>query len=125
MSNIQERLNNMTPEEITEYKETLFRKFDEYFRNSPELIPTLQSNIKAVLDETRKAKYFLRADWSLEEKLAYIMEQYEGGIFKRIGENREVLMAIQEKAPELEPFVFCWIDSTELFLNALAELVPL
>lgn len=45
------------------------------------------------------------------------------GIWKRIDENRELLMCIQEHAPDLLercPWIDGWIAGTDIFLNDLA-----
>lgn len=59
--------------------------------------------------------------------LTVVIEKNEGGIYKRISENREVLQAILEKAPELiskEPAILDWIKDTDKFLHLLADVIP-
>jgi hypothetical protein len=58
--------------------------------------------------------------------LAYILECVDGGIYKRIDENRELLEFLNEKAPKLleeHPWVIGWIKSNDDYLKSLENLV--
>lgn len=53
-----------------------------------------------------------------------ILERVEGGIYKRIDENRELVELIQREAPQLfasHPWALGWLKSQDRFLVALAE----
>ncbi|CAM7185068.1 TPA: hypothetical protein ACNV4Q_005890 [Serratia marcescens] len=54
-----------------------------------------------------------------------IIKCTQGGINKRIGENRELLQLIENQAPQLldkNPWINGWIDSQEQYLLAIAEI---
>jgi hypothetical protein len=54
--------------------------------------------------------------------LALVLEQYGGGVHKRVDENRELLELLREKAPELLndcPWIVGWIQSHDQFFAAL------
>ena len=53
-----------------------------------------------------------------------VLASSEGGIFKRIDENRELLEQLQQRAPDLlydAPWIEGWISSQDAFLVDLAE----
>lgn len=57
-----------------------------------------------------------------------ILAQHQGGIYKRIDENRELLELLQREAPELlakQPWVVGWLESQDGFLCDLESAVPL
>lgn len=52
------------------------------------------------------------------------LERTEGGIFKRIDENRELAELLARNAPQLlkeHPAVMTWLKSQDHFLSELAE----
>lgn len=53
-----------------------------------------------------------------------ILERVEGGVFKRIDENRELLELLERQAPDLlqqHPQLVGWLRSHDTFLTALAD----
>lgn len=57
-----------------------------------------------------------------------ILGQHEGGIYKRIDENRELLELLQREAPEMlarQPWIVGWLEAQDGFLCDLAAAVPL
>lgn len=57
-------------------------------------------------------------------KIEFILERSHAGIYKRIDENRELVQLLYTEAPELLktfPWVHCWLESQDSFLNKLAE----
>lgn len=57
-----------------------------------------------------------------------ILGWIEGGVHKRIDENRELLELVRERAPEFvatHPWVVTWIQSRDNFFCELAAAVPL
>lgn len=62
------------------------------------------------------------------EKVRSILGQSEGGIYKRIDENRELVELLQKQAPTLlalNPWIVGWLKSQDTFLNDLASAVNL
>lgn len=60
------------------------------------------------------------------EKVRCILGKSEGGIYKRIDENRELLELLQLQAPTLlgrNPWIVGWLKSQDTFLNELASVV--
>lgn len=56
-----------------------------------------------------------------------ILARSEGGIHKRIDENRELLELLQGQAPDVlrrNPWIEGWLRSQDKFLNDLATAVP-
>jgi hypothetical protein len=56
-----------------------------------------------------------------------VVRYSQGGIFKRIDENRELLELLQQKAPELLDKYFWvegWLRSQDAFLNDVLRTVP-
>ncbi len=59
-------------------------------------------------------------------KVRRIIARSEGGIHKRIDENRELLELLQRQAPEViqqNPWIEGWFRSQDNFLNDLASAV--
>ena len=59
-------------------------------------------------------------------KVRQILGWHEGGIYKRIDENRELLQMLRGEAPALmaqKPWIEGWLESQDAFLCALAESV--
>lgn len=59
--------------------------------------------------------------------LRIIVQQAEGGIYKRIDENRELLALLERDAPaflQAHPWVIGWLQRNEDFLAFLAANVP-
>jgi len=57
-----------------------------------------------------------------------VVRTTQGGLHKRIDENRELLQLLQEKAPEFLAahfWVESWLDSQDQFLTKLGETVKL
>lgn len=57
-----------------------------------------------------------------------ILARHQGGIYKRIDENRELLELLQREAPELlakQPWVVSWLESQDGFLCDLESAVTL
>ncbi|MEC4718321.1 hypothetical protein RY831_04115 [Noviherbaspirillum sp. CPCC 100848] len=57
-------------------------------------------------------------------KVRRIIARSEGGIYKRIDENRELLEMLQREAPALlcqRPWIVGWIQSQDMFLSELAS----
>lgn len=55
-----------------------------------------------------------------------ILNGTEAGILKRLDENRELLELLYREAPNLmkgKPWVRCWIESQDIFLIKLVEVV--
>ena len=51
-----------------------------------------------------------------------ILARHEGGVYKRIDENRELLELLQREAPELlakRPWITGWLKSQDQFLSDL------
>lgn len=58
------------------------------------------------------------------KKIKFILGWHQGGIYKRIDENRELLILLQEEAPELlkqKPWIYQWIESNDDFLVNLSQ----
>lgn len=56
-----------------------------------------------------------------------ILARHQGGIYKRIDENRELLILLQTKAPDLLaecPWVVGWLESADGFLVDLEQVAP-
>lgn len=63
-----------------------------------------------------------------ENNIKEILSNYEGGIYKRIDENRELLLLIQTEAPHLlkeNIGLMRWIRSNDSFLIALEQAVSI
>ena len=61
------------------------------------------------------------------ENVQRILARHHGGIYKRIDENRELLMLLQTKAPDLLaecPWVVGWLKSADGFLVDLEQVAP-
>lgn len=61
------------------------------------------------------------------DKVQKIIQHCEGGIYKRIDENRELLELIKREAPDFlrtHSWVKYWIKSQDEFLTTLADAVP-
>jgi hypothetical protein len=61
------------------------------------------------------------------ENMQLILARHQGGVYKRIDENRELLMLLQTKAPDLLaecPWVVRWLESTDDFLVHLEQVAP-
>lgn len=57
-----------------------------------------------------------------------ILGRHQGGIYKRIDENRELLELLQREVPELlakQPWVESWLEAQDGFLRDLESAVPL
>lgn len=71
--------------------------------------------------------YLFRPSSSTPDKrldTEYILRTSERGIYKRIDEQRELLMTLQKHAPDLlrqEPWIIGWIASQDAFLCQLAN----
>lgn len=68
-------------------------------------------------------KYHRRIHYRLNS-LSETINRTQGGINKRIAENRELLELIKNHYPEIldeHPWVSGWLDSQEKFLVALAD----
>lgn len=58
------------------------------------------------------------------KKIKFILGWHHGGVHKRIDENRELLILLQEEAPELlkqKPWIYQWIESNDNFLVDLSQ----
>lgn len=56
-----------------------------------------------------------------------ILGRHEGGIYKRIDENRELLELLQAEAPDLlsaKPWILGWLESQDGFLCDLVDALP-
>lgn len=56
-------------------------------------------------------------------KIKSILNGNNRGVFKRIDENRELLLLLQTKHPEVldkSPWIYDWLKSNDEFLEALA-----
>ena len=63
---------------------------------------------------------------AIAQKIKTILGRNEGGIYKRIDENRELLQMLHREAPTLltqKPWIKGWLESQDAFLCALAESV--
>jgi hypothetical protein len=63
----------------------------------------------------------------IERRAQLVMEQCNGGVFKRIDENRELLELLQARAPKFLEDCFWvegWLQQQDEFLNALSQTVP-
>ena len=59
-----------------------------------------------------------------EIECSEVLERVEGGVYKRIDENRELVELIQREAPQLfatHPWALGWLKSQDRFLVALSE----
>ncbi|HFD2631510.1 TPA: hypothetical protein ACF2XS_004552 [Escherichia coli] len=68
-------------------------------------------------------KYYRRVHYRLNS-LSETIKRTQGGVNKRISENRELLELIKNQYPEIldeHPWVSGWLDSQEKFLVALAD----
>ncbi|MDO2239765.1 hypothetical protein Q2449_12175 [Escherichia coli] len=68
-------------------------------------------------------KYYRRVHYRLNS-LSETIKRTQGGVNKRISENRELLELIKNQYPEIldeYPWVSGWLDSQEKFLVALAD----
>lgn len=68
-------------------------------------------------------KYYRRVHYRLNS-LSETIKRTQGGVNKRISENRELLELIKNQHPEIldeYPWVSGWLDSQEKFLVALAD----
>lgn len=68
-------------------------------------------------------KYYRRINYRLNS-LSETINRTQGGVNKRISENRELLELIKSQYPEImdaHPWVSGWLDSQEKFLVALAD----
>lgn len=62
------------------------------------------------------------------ELVKKILGQHQGGIYKRIDENRELLELLQSEAPELlakQPWIVGWLQSQDEFLSDLESAVQM
>ena len=62
------------------------------------------------------------------ESVKKILGRHQGGIYKRIDENRELLELLQREAPEFlakQPWVVGWLESQDGFLCDLEAAVKL
>lgn len=62
------------------------------------------------------------------DQVKKILARHQGGIYKRIDENRELLELLQREAPELlakQPWIVGWLESQDGFLCDLESAVPL
>lgn len=60
-------------------------------------------------------------------ELATTLKKFEGGIYKRIDENRELVALLQQEAPELlrdHPEILLWLISQDNFLVAIEKINP-
>lgn len=58
------------------------------------------------------------------KKIKFVLGRHQGGVHKRIDENRELLMLLQKEVPELleqKPWVYQWIKSKDDFLVDLSQ----
>lgn len=61
---------------------------------------------------------------SAYQRFVNVLTQHEGGVYKRIDENRELLELLQDRAPQLlvdAPWIEAWIKSQDAFLEALLD----
>lgn len=57
-----------------------------------------------------------------------VLGRHEGGIYKRIDENRELLELLMAEAPQVlaaKPWIVGWLESQDRFLRDIESAVPL
>lgn len=62
-----------------------------------------------------------------DEQIKHILARHDGGVFKRIDENRELLETLLRDAPGLldkQPWIVRWLESQDQFLCALQGVAP-
>lgn len=60
------------------------------------------------------------------KKIKFILGWHHGGVYKRIDENRELLVLMQQEIPEFldqKPWVYQWIKSNDDFLMDLSQAI--
>lgn len=68
-------------------------------------------------------KMFAHCEKKTKDSVITILRAREGGIFKRIDENRELLELLEDKAPEVLNqycWIVSWLQSQDRFLSELA-----
>lgn len=66
---------------------------------------------------------FAHVEKRTKDSVIMILRTREGGIFKRIDENRELLELLEEKAPEVlnqYSWIVAWLQAQDRFLSELA-----
>ena len=102
----------------------------ERYRLNPHWVRTGEGEKWTQVDKNKELLRFLpRSIRTYYRTKKHCLESEAGrGIWKRIDENRELLVCIQEHAPDLLkrcPWIDGWIAGTDIFLNDLAAAIEI